>query len=330
MGAEHDVRLGHPACKFHVVVKFFVRVYNVELRHITPMNIVEAGIVGNFFQGRSQGKRISTEFGATRVGHVLALAGNGESGHEAEKVPDGTPDKQSKQENEKGRKSTAVLFSAGTATGRTQHSLDQPYGHRLYGRKDSYKYDAHHHKAGIAVLDVGQFVSNDRRQFRIIKLVYKASGQRNGERRNIYAAGEGVQLTVIDNVDLRHLDTARNAEIFDHVVDTQVLLALQRFRVSDMPNNRRIGTVGNDKPKARHRKGEGHGILEVVPDDIPMEGSRLRPRRAGPIPAEPAEKIQSHDSQKHHPEKNHGKHTKEDNRIAVIPPNLGLDTDVFH
>jgi hypothetical protein len=42
------------------------------------------------------------------------------------------------------------------------------------------------------------------------------------------------------------------------------------------------------------------------------------------------EPIQQHDERKHHRQKNHREHTKQNSRITVIPPNLSLNTDVFH
>ena len=100
--------------------------------------------------------------------------------------------------------------------------------------------------------------------------------------------------------------------------------------MGDVTDDSGIRAVGDNEPKPRHAKREGHGVLEIVPDDGPVEGGGLWAWRAGPVPTEPAEKIQGHYRQENHPEKNHGKHAEQDNRIAVIPPNLCLEPDVFH
>ena len=43
-----------------------------------------------------------------------------------------------------------------------------------------------------------------------------------------------------------------------------------------------------------------------------------------------SEKIKPQNNQEHHPQQDHREHEKQNHRVAVIPPNLGLDTDVFH
>jgi hypothetical protein len=46
--------------------------------------------------------------------------------------------------------------------------------------------------------------------------------------------------------------------------------------------------------------------------------------------AKPPEKVQGHNRRKDHSQNNNGKHTQQQDTVAVVPPNLGLDTYVFH
>ena len=173
VGAEHGIRLGHPAREFHVVVEFFVGMYYVELRHVAPVDIVKTRIVRNFLQGRGQGQRVSAEFGTAGIGHVFACAGNGHTGKPAEEIPDGAPyDKrhQEQDDSEYGATAAAIFFAAvgGAAAGPSEQPHKHSHCHGPDGRKNPDEYDTYHHQAGVPILDVGQFVPDDGGQFRII------------------------------------------------------------------------------------------------------------------------------------------------------------------
>jgi len=97
VGTEHDVRLRDDSLEFHVVVEFFVGVDDVELRHIATAHGVEAGVIRNFLQGRGERPGVATEFGAARIGYVLAGARNGKAREPAENVADRAPDQNKNQ-----------------------------------------------------------------------------------------------------------------------------------------------------------------------------------------------------------------------------------------
>lgn len=169
MGAEHDVRLRDDALEFHVVVEFFVGVDDVELRHIATAHGVEARIVRNFLQGRGERPGVATEFGAARIGHVLAGTRNGEAREPAEQVADRAPDqnKNQRKDDDDAAASTAAPV-AGMVAGAAEHCRKQLHRHHLNGRKNSHEYDAHHHESRVAVLDMREFVPHDSGEFRII------------------------------------------------------------------------------------------------------------------------------------------------------------------
>ena len=54
------------------------------------------------------------------------------------------------------------------AAGPGEQPHKHPKGHGLYSRKYSHEHDAHHHQAGVPILDVSQFVPDDGGQFRIV------------------------------------------------------------------------------------------------------------------------------------------------------------------
>lgn len=112
MGAEHDVRLRDDSLEFHVVIEFFVGVDDVELRHIATAHGVEARIVRNFLQGRGERPRVATEFGAARIGHVLARTRNGKAREPAEQVADGAPDQNKNQHKDDDNSTTSPAAPA--------------------------------------------------------------------------------------------------------------------------------------------------------------------------------------------------------------------------
>ena len=97
-----------------------------------------------------------------------------------------------------------------------------------------------------------------------------------------------------------------------------------------MPDNEGVREVRDNKPRSRHRERVRHRIEEILPDDIPMEGTRLQALGTNAVPAEEPEPVQQNDRAENHPQEEQREHEKQDNRIAVIPPNLGLDADVLH
>lgn len=169
VGAEHDVRLGHPAGEFHVVVEFLVGMYYVELRHVAAVNGIEAGVIRNLLQGGSERPRVAAEFGAAGIGHVFAGARNGKAREPAENVANRAPNQNKNQRKDDDDTTAATAApAAGMVAGAAEHCRKQLHRHHLNGRKDSHEHDAHHHESRVAVLDVREFMPNDSGEFRIV------------------------------------------------------------------------------------------------------------------------------------------------------------------
>ena len=269
MGAEHDVRLRDDALEFHVVIEFFVGVDDVELRHIATAHGVEARIVRNFLQGRGERPRVATEFGAARIGHVLARTRNGKAREPAEQVADGAPDQNKNQhkDDDNSTTSTAALI-ARSPTRSAEHCRKQFYRNRLKGRKNSHKHNANDHESRVAVLDVSEFMAHDGGEFRIVQFIDEAGRERNRKRGNVNAACKSVQARVLHNVDLRHFDTACNAEVFDNIIDAQVVLAFKGLGMCGVANNGGVCTIGDNEPHANNLE----RIRKHGPKSIPHFG----------------------------------------------------------
>ena len=60
-----------------------------ELCHILTLYLTQTGMSTYLTQGRCQGKRITTQFCSSSIGHILTLATDGEASEQSEEVADG-------------------------------------------------------------------------------------------------------------------------------------------------------------------------------------------------------------------------------------------------
>ena len=337
MGAEHDVRLRNPALEFHVVVELLVGVDDVELRHVATAHGIETGVIRNFLKSRGKRPGVATQFGATRIRHVFARTRNRKTRKPAEDIADCAPDNdQNQSEDDDDSTTSPATPTAGTRARTAEHCRKELDGNRLNCGENTHEHDAHDHESRIAILDVREFVTHNSSEFGIVQFLNKTCGKRNRKRGNVDAACKGVQAIILNDVDLRHLNAACDAEVFDNVVDAQVILAFQRFCVRGMPNDRGVRAVGDDEPHAHNLERVRQHRLESFPHFGPMHGSVLHVGgmvcRAAPFDntAKPPEIVQRHDRRKNHSQDNNREHTQQQNTVAVVPPNLGLDTYVFH
>ena len=327
--AEQDIRLRDQARKAHLVVEFLVGVNHVELCDVAALHGGKSRIVGNLPQGRCQCQRVTAKLGAACVGDVFALARDSEARERAEEIPDSRPHEQHNQDEDDTR-ARAIVFAATTTSWGPPHVSQQAAYHIHEHREYAHENDADHHQARIAVLDVREFVPHHGGKFRIVQPVDDSRGKRDGIGIDIYPARKRVEARILHDVYLGHLDSARDAEVLDDVVDAHVLLAFKRARMRGVANNRGVREISDDKPDDRHSERKRHRVEEIPPDDIPMERGRLEAGFAHAVPAEIAEPVEQHDSPENHPQEDDREHKKQNNRIAVIPPNLGLNADVFH
>lgn len=169
VGAEHDVRLRDDSLEFHVVIEFFVGVDDVELCHVVSTHTIEAGVIRNLLQGRSERPGVATEFGAAGIGHVLARTRNGKAREPAENVADCTPDQNKNQRKDDDDATTSPATpAAGMVAGAAEHCRKQFHRYHLNGRKNSHEYDTHHHESRVTVLDMREFMAYDGGEFRIV------------------------------------------------------------------------------------------------------------------------------------------------------------------
>ena len=86
-----------------------------ELRHVGPLHIVKTRIGRDLSEGRGQRQRIAAELRPTCVGHILALAADGEAGKEGEDVGDETAQQANGQEGDDSQAGATTIVVVVTA-----------------------------------------------------------------------------------------------------------------------------------------------------------------------------------------------------------------------
>lgn len=160
MGPENGIHLLGDASENAVVFLFF-GMDNVELGHVVSLDVHKARGLGDFAEGACQGQWVAAEFRRTGVGHVFALAGNGQAVDEAEEIGDRGNDHAYQRKEDDDYGSAIALPSATGTPGAADHALEDFDKDGLHQRNHAHKDNAHHHQSGVTVFDVGQFVGHD-------------------------------------------------------------------------------------------------------------------------------------------------------------------------
>ena len=104
------------------------------------------------------------------------------------------------------------------------HHLDH---HIHNGGDDAHKDDAGNQQSCVVIAYVGEFMGYYPCQFVVVEQVEQSCGHRHCVGCFVDAAGKGVELWVIDNVDFGHVHSAGHAQVFHDVIHPWVLLSAE-------------------------------------------------------------------------------------------------------
>ena len=293
-------------------------VLDEELRHVVARNGLDIRVARDFPEGAGQGARVVRHLGGAGVGHKLALAGDGEAHEGGKEIADDSDHEG--DEHRDGDASAFVVLVAPPLAG----SVNQPPERQLgQHREDADEDDGDDEEADVAVADVGQLVRDNALKLFVVQFVDNALGEGYGIGAVVDAAGEGVEGIVVDDVDAGHFHALRDAEVLHEVIDTLVILAVQRFSPGSRLNHLDVGEISDDEP-------EGHaaeGVRCPMDEVIIRVGEQLRRRIAPPREAEPDVEVakqihQAHDEAREEAEEQDG--------AEVVAALLREDADVFH
>ena len=143
---------------------------------------------------------------------------------------------------------------------RKAEAVIEPQAKHQFGeeRHDAGDDDGDHHHAHVAVADMGQLVAEHGFDLGIVEPVEQSGRDRDRILLVAHAGGEGIERVALHHLELGHGDAARDAQIFQDIVEPRFL-------------------------GARHFPAAGqridHVLVEVIGDDHPQRGADGRPRR---------------------------------------------------
>ena len=226
---------------------------------------------------------------------------------------------------------TATSFAA-AARAPLPAAINHGVPHEAHGQAherahDAHEDDAHDEEPRVAVANVGEFVANDAGQLAVVKQVAQPGGHRHRVAALVYAAREGVELRVVDDVDLGHIHAARHRKVLHNVIDARVLAALQRTGSRGAAYHGGVGEVGNQKPHAHDAHHPGQHLLHLVIDIVPLDGLHRLP--VGGVGGD-AQGIDDDQEQIDHAQQDAGEEGKQEQALQVVAPLLCVYAYVFH
>ena len=93
-------------------------------------------------------------------------------------------------------------------------------------------------------------MTDDASQFCIVKAIGETGGDGNGIAVLVDSAGEGVELLIVNNVNLRHIHSTGHAEVLHDVIDAGILATLQGTGAGGMTYHAGIGEIGDAEPQS--------------------------------------------------------------------------------
>ena len=121
-----------------------------------------------------------------------------------------------------------------------------------------------HHHAHVAIADMGELVAEHGLKFLVVERFDEPARHGDGILFLVHAGGEGVERLVIGDAQRRRGDAARDAEVFQEIVEPRFLLArVTGARPGYRVDHRLVEFVGNENPNHRAHGGERQRLDEV-------------------------------------------------------------------
>jgi hypothetical protein len=103
---------------------------------------------------------------------------------------------------------------------RAEHAAEDDFADERDHAGDHHRDHQHAH---VAVADVRQFMAEHRFQLGVIEALHEAARHRDRILLLIETGGESIERGVLDDLQLRHRNAARDAEIFQQIIKTRLL-----------------------------------------------------------------------------------------------------------
>src|SRR6266700_3957085 len=129
--------------------------------------------------------------------------------------------------------------------------------------RDDEEDDGDDHQLHVAVLEVGQLVAQHRFDLLVVQRFQETGGDGDRILPRVEAGRERVQCWRIHDLQLRHGDAARDAEIFEQIVEPRLFLAGDVMAAGHRVDHRLMEEIGDDDPGDHRDRRKGRGFEQV-------------------------------------------------------------------
>ena len=235
-------------------------------------------------QGGDHRVRVLGQFDRSCVGEEFARAREREADHRGQ-----GPGKRDQHGCDDERGATAALAAtAAVAVIRAPvapaEPAVEPHPEQELGEKGDHAGDDHrdHHHADVAVADMGQLVAEHRFDLGVVEPGEQPG--RHGDRvlLLVHPGGEGVERVALHHLQLRHRNAARDAQVFQQIVEARLLLAGHLAPAGDGVDDALVKIIGDDDPHGRADRRPRRGAEKITPSPLqqPLQRGVVRQRLA--------------------------------------------------
>ena len=130
----------------------------------------------------------------------------------------------------------------------------QAEDHLAEERDDAGDHHGDHQHAHVAVADMGQLVAEHGFHFGIGERLLQPAGHRDGILLLVHPGGEGVERDVVDDLQLRRRDAARDAEVFQEVIKPRLFRAGDFLPAGHGIDHRLVEFIGDRRSRGSCRR----------------------------------------------------------------------------
>ena len=187
--------------------------------------------------------------------------------------------------------------------------------------------DAYDEETRVAIADMRQFVTYDTSQLVVVEAIANAGSHGDGVALLVDATGKGVELRVVDDVNLGHRHTAGHRQVLHDVIHTRILPALQWPGSSSITHYAGVCEVGNHEPDAHdtHDPGQCH-------EECLVSGHRVKFQMRALIAIAVRHILHVHKGEEgiHHSKYDARKKDEQQQALRIVPNLLGMNANVTH
>jgi hypothetical protein len=234
-------------------------------------------------QRRNHRVGILGELDRACVGQVFAFARQREADDDRQHPGDGNEHEGDEYHQPRAAPAIAAVAAAPTEAP-LEHQAKDELGEEGDDPGDD---DGDHQQAHVAVADVGQFVAEHRLDFGVVKRIEKPGGDRDRVLLLVHPRGEGVEVVILDHLELGRGNAARDAEVLEQIVEPRLLLPRHLAPAGHRVDHALVEFVGDKDPQrgAERRPWRGiEGVIQRAAQQLVgrrVDGERLAEQRAG-------------------------------------------------